>query len=247
MKIAAAQIRSVAGDIGKNIEKHLELVAVAVEQRADLIFFPELSLTGYEPTLARELATHQDDPRLDVFQKQSDAHNLIISVGMPLLSDVGVQDAGVRIGMILFLPEQSRVSYAKQLLHSDELSFFVPGHEQLTLNLPGHTLAPAICFESLQASHSNDAARAGADIYLASVAKSAIGLGKAYSHFPTIAKQHMMTVLMANSVGPSDNFVSAGQSAIWSNRGELVGQLDSQQEGIVMINAETNQATVTGV
>ena len=57
----------------------------------------------------------------------------------------------------------------------------------------------------------------------------------------------MMTVLMANSVGPSDNFVSAGQSAIWSNRGELVGQLDSQQEGIVMIDTETNQAMVTGV
>ena len=33
---------------------------------------------------------------------------------------------------------------------------------------------------------------------------------------------------MANCVGPSDNFVSVGQSAIWNNRGDLLAQMDGE-------------------
>ena len=46
----------------------------------------------------------------------------------------------------------------------------------------GHNLAPAICFESLQPEHAESAASSGADVYLASVAKSPIGVDKAYCH-----------------------------------------------------------------
>ncbi len=47
MKIAAAQITSVLGDAEKNIEHHLKYCDEAIKNRADLIVFPELSLTGY--------------------------------------------------------------------------------------------------------------------------------------------------------------------------------------------------------
>lgn len=47
MKVAAAQITSVLGDIERNIEHHLEYCDIAIGNKAELIVFPELSLTGY--------------------------------------------------------------------------------------------------------------------------------------------------------------------------------------------------------
>jgi NAD+ synthase (glutamine-hydrolysing) len=46
-KIALAQINPALGDIEKNIKKHLSFCDKAVKKNAELIVFPELSLTGY--------------------------------------------------------------------------------------------------------------------------------------------------------------------------------------------------------
>ena len=47
MKIAAAQISSVLGNLEKNIEHHLKYCDEAIKNKTDMIVFPELSLTGY--------------------------------------------------------------------------------------------------------------------------------------------------------------------------------------------------------
>jgi predicted amidohydrolase len=47
MKIAIAQITSVLGNLEKNMEKHLQYCEEAIKNNADLVIFPELSLTGY--------------------------------------------------------------------------------------------------------------------------------------------------------------------------------------------------------
>lgn len=46
-KIALAQINPVLGDIQKNIRKHIQICDRAIRNKADLVIFPELSLTGY--------------------------------------------------------------------------------------------------------------------------------------------------------------------------------------------------------
>ncbi|MBW7888420.1 MAG: hypothetical protein H3C35_08680 [Bacteroidetes bacterium] len=45
--IALAQIDSVIGDLQKNLLHHLEYIEKAIVQKADIVVFPELSLTGY--------------------------------------------------------------------------------------------------------------------------------------------------------------------------------------------------------
>lgn len=47
MNIALAQINSVLGNIDRNIEKHIDYIEDAISKKADVIVFPELSLTGY--------------------------------------------------------------------------------------------------------------------------------------------------------------------------------------------------------
>jgi predicted amidohydrolase len=47
LRVALAQVAPVLGDRQRNVEMHLEQIGVAARQQADLIVFPELSLTGY--------------------------------------------------------------------------------------------------------------------------------------------------------------------------------------------------------
>jgi len=47
LRMAMAQISPVLGDRRRNLSKHLEQIEAARRQGADLIVFPELSLTGY--------------------------------------------------------------------------------------------------------------------------------------------------------------------------------------------------------
>lgn len=236
MKIAAAQIRPFPGDIERNTQRHLELIEKALSPGADLLIFPELSLTGYEPKLAQELAFSPDDKRLELFREISDKESISIGVGLPLR-----EKEGVRIGMMIFQPGQSLQLYAKQFLHEDELPYFVPGRGQLIFTVDNCWVAPAICYESLLPEHADCAVAGGAEMYAASVAKSAGGLAKAYAHYPKLAKQYGIPVLMSNACGPCDDFISAGESAIWNSEGELAGKLDETSEGILVLDLESGE------
>jgi len=46
-KVSCAQISPVLGDIEKNIKLHLKYIDKAIAKKADMVVFPELSLTGY--------------------------------------------------------------------------------------------------------------------------------------------------------------------------------------------------------
>ena len=201
-----------------------------------MIFFPELSLTGYEPKLAKNLATTQDDKRFDDFQEISDNYNITVGVGMPTESD-----SDILISMIIFQPHQFRQTYSKQILHSDEFPYFVAGQQQIILTARKKKIAPAICYESLQPEHSERAFKNGVEIYVASVAKSANGVAKAIEHYPDIAKKYSMIVLMSNCLGPCDDFESVGKSAIWNKDGLLVGQLNETVEGILLYDTDTEK------
>lgn len=232
MRVCAAQIEPIKGNVLDNIKKHIKFIDTAIRNAADLIFFPELSLTGYEPQIAQELASHQNDQRFDDFQRISNLKNISIGVGMPTSSDRGVQ-----ISMIIFQPNVTRLTYSKQHLHVDEQPFFVNGSGQVLLSVKEVNIAPAICYESLLPQHAEEAHRSGAQIYMASVAKSANGVEKAYRHYPAMAAQYSMPVLMANSVGACDDFWSMGQSSVWNKEGLLIGQLGEAEEGLLIYDS----------
>ena len=236
MKICAAQIRPFKGDINRNIAQHKALIELAIANGADAVFFPELSITGYEPELAQTIATDLKDHRLDDFQTISDIKHLTIGVGMPLKNE-----AGITISMILFQSNQPRQVYSKKYLHADEAPFFVSGQSSVGLIGDKQNLALAICYELSVPEHSEKAFQSGAEIYVASVAKSAAGVEKAAVTLAATAKTYTMTVLMVNAIGYCDNFESAGRSGVWNNQGELKGELDDTEEGILIFDTETQE------
>lgn len=234
MKISIAQINSISGDIGANIKKHLLFIQESIHQSADLILFPELSITNYETALAQRLATSVDDSRFAPFQYMSDSHQLTICIGVPIKTLKGVQ-----IGMLVFQANKSPQLYAKQLLHEDELPFFVAGQKDFQVTFDDLKLSFGICYESLQTEHLKKAVSIGSNLYLASVAKPIHGIQKAYLHFPKFAKQFKIPILMANSVGKSDNFIAAGSSAIWNSKGQLLADLNEFEEGLLSYCTKT--------
>lgn len=64
------------------------------------------------------------------------------------------------------------------------------------------------------------------------------------SHYPAVAKKYTMPVLMSNCVGYCDNFLSAGQSAVWNAKGELIAQLEADKKGIMIFDTETEEVIV---
>lgn len=238
MKICAAQTRPVKGDIQGNIEDHKRLINLAVLNGAEVVIFPELSLTGYEPGLARELATQPDDSRLDDFQRISDARRLSIGVGIPIKSD-----RGICISMVIFQPHRARHTYSKGYLHPDEDEFFVPGYSSSLLKVNGTNIALAICYEISVPQHLAASLEEKPEVYFASVAKFVSGIDKAFERLSEIAREHSLTVLMANSVGSSDGNKCAGKSSVWNSEGLLVGQLDDADEGVLVFDTDTQELT----
>ena len=49
MKIALAQINPTVGDVSENVQKIIRFLRNAKEQKAGLVVFPEMSITGYPP------------------------------------------------------------------------------------------------------------------------------------------------------------------------------------------------------
>lgn len=56
-----------------------------------------------------------------------------------------------------------------------------------------------------------------------------------------IAGKFAMTVLMSNCVGFCDDFESVGKTSVWNAEGISTGQLDDENEGILIVNTETGE------
>lgn len=239
MKICLAQTESKKGNIKWNISNHKKWIEIAVSHNVDFIVFSELSLTGYEPKIADELATNQNDLRLVEFQQISDKHQITIGIGLPTKSE-----KGTLISMVIIQPKEQKLTYSKQILHTDELPYFSQGSEQMIITIKSKKIAPAICYESLQPKHIKKAYELNANLYLASVAKSQNGIKKAFNYYPKIAKQYSIPVFMANCVGFCDSFRSAGQTSVWDENGTLIGQLNDKNEGILIFDTKTKEVII---
>jgi predicted amidohydrolase len=236
MKICVTQTRPIKGDVQSNIDNHKKLIDLAVANGADTVIFPELSITGYEPELSKELATNQDDVRFDDFQKIADTRRITIGVGVPTRTNTGIC-----ISMVLFQPDKIRQTYSKQYLHPDEEEFFISGESSVGLIGGKTNIALAICYELSVPEHSENAYKNGAEIYIASAVKSVSGVDNAIKRLSEIASKYSMTVLMSNCVGQSGGYHCGGKTSIWNNSGLLIAQLDDTNEGIIIIDIDTQE------
>ncbi|HCB14892.1 MAG TPA: NAD+ synthase, partial [Gammaproteobacteria bacterium] len=126
-----AQLDFLVGDIQGNTGKIITAAIDARDRlRADLIVFPELTLTGYPPEdlLLRPGFIRQVDPALQ--RLCSEIHDIAVVAGCPLPTPDGLRNAAVVLagGVV-------RARYFKQWLPNysvfDEKRYFVPGGDRV--------------------------------------------------------------------------------------------------------------------
>jgi predicted amidohydrolase len=240
--IAAAQTVPIRGDVAANLEEHARLVRVAAEEQVQLLLFPELSLTGYELDLVEGLAFSRSDPRLAPLVEASESCCMTLVVGAPVR--VGSR---LHVGALIVSPDGGIGVYTKHHLGAfppsascdgtvppAEKTVFQPGDLDPLVRFGRHTAAVAVCADVGRPAHPQRAADRGATTYLASMFVIRSDLKRETDTLRAYAVQHSMTVVFANFGGPSGGLVSGGRSAIWSERGERIVELEAVGRGIAV-------------
>ena len=215
--IAAAQSSSVKGDLSGNVRRHCDFVRRAAEHNVELIVFPELSLTGYEPSVTAELATDLHDAHWEPLKSLADESGMTIVAGCPITSG----ERRPYIGEVIFGPAGNTV-YRKRFVHGTEDEHFVASDDVVVVSSRNCQAAMAICADIENAQHPRDALRPGVDVYAAGVAITKNGIARAEASMLRYAREYGVTCLLANYASDTGGFDIAGRSGIWDASGAVV-------------------------
>jgi predicted amidohydrolase len=228
--IAAAQSSSVPGDVSRNISHHLRFGSIAAEHRAQLLIFPELSLTGYELTLARENVVRPASSDLDPLRSLAADAQMTTVVGAPVLND----ENELHIAALVIRPDGSVSTHTKEHVHQSEEHVFTSGRGGPPLLVEDATVALAICADATHPEHAAKAAARGANVYAVGVMIDDNGYSRKVALLRNYAVEHRMAVLMANYSGLTGGELSAGKSGLWSEDGRLVTASSGTEEALIV-------------
>lgn len=148
LRLAIDQMAPVLGDLDANFKRHSDAVKWARSETADLLVFPELSLTGYLVRgMVHHVAIKRDDPRLIELSRQ--AGPMAVVLGMIEHSDDDQQfnvSAYLHNGAVLacqrklFLPNYGMF---------EERRFFASGDRVESFDTPWGKAGMLICFDLL--------------------------------------------------------------------------------------------------
>jgi predicted amidohydrolase len=233
-KIAAAQIPSVRGDLEANIATHAAAIAQAASRQVSVLIFPELSLTGYEPHLARDLAMTPQDDRLAPLVALARRHAIAAVVGAPLEHSADKP----ALGAIVLGADGSVRTYCKMHLGTSERPWFSPGERPFLLSALGHKVGLAICADTSQPSHPQAYADLGADIYAAGVFLNHEWYPTDAPRLADYAARHKMLTLLANHAASTGTYTSVGKSTLWSPDGAVLAQAESDETALLIATAD---------
>ncbi|WP_340678987.1 carbon-nitrogen hydrolase family protein [Paraglaciecola sp.] len=237
LKIAVAQVASIKGNIDENIKTHIEAIEKASSLGVSYIVFPELSLTGYEPEIAKYLAFSDDDIRLKPLIDSAIKNNIKIGVGAPLDTD-GLP----KIGLIIISQAGSIETYSKIFLHAGEERYFSKGTQHKILTISNTKIANAICADTNDEAHVKTSSELGASVYIAGVLITEGGYESDTAVMNSYASKYNILVAMANHNQPTGGWAPIGKSAIWTNAGLLASATETQNALVVAEKLGSNWA-----
>ncbi len=243
MKIALAQIAPHLGNLDKNFRMHKELVEKAGSAGADLVIFPELSLTGYTlQDMTQEVALKVDTAsQLDEFRTMSREISIVLGF-------VEEKERGLFFNSAAYFSEGEllhvhRKVYLPTYGMFEEAKFFAQGKNFHTFDNPFVRTGMMICYDFLHYGACYLHFAGGADMIIAISAAPGRGFadGDAYatSHMwelmgETISRFSTAFVIYCNRVGFEDGKAFAGGSFIYSPGGELLTKASYTEEELLI-------------
>jgi predicted amidohydrolase len=145
LKVAAVSMRSETGEIEKNLERTAVYVAKAAEMGADVICFPELSITGYTLTNPASIyGPWNPDEIAERIDGLARDNGLMILYGMVDLSE----SERPFIVQVVVGPDGRLGSYRKTHLSPAERGIYAAGHEMGIFSHQEMTFGIQLCYES---------------------------------------------------------------------------------------------------
>lgn len=229
--IAAAQITSIVGDKNENLNKHLEMINFAAEQKADLIIFPEMSLTGYCRAEAKNLVVKPTDTEIITLQEKAQTHALVIVVGAPIEIDEVLY-----IGSYILMPDGIVEIYTKQFLHEGEELFYGSSfNHNPQIKIKDEIISFAICADIDHALHPRNAKENQCSLYLSSIFFTKNGINGGHQLLSKYASTYAMNILMANYSGTVWGMEAGGASSFWNKKGKAIASLDCENQGLLLV------------
>ena len=228
--IALAQLPVSKAAVNENLQTHLAYIERAAALGANVVAFPELSLTGYELALLNQLTMPRHDKTFAALSASAVATNTVVIAGCPLQNPNGKP----YIAAVICFPSGEHTFYLKQHLHEGEGVYCAPGHESGLINVNGIRIALAVCADFTHPSHAATAAAQQADVYLASALISPGGYAKDAELLAAIAQSHQLPVLLANHVSTTGGWQTCGNSGCWNVGGELTIKANGTQPSLVL-------------
>jgi len=231
MRIAAAQIAAVVGDIEGNFNRHLEMIDIAIANQADLIVFPEMSITGYCRKEAKNLVIASTNPIITEFKKISDRNDLMIIAGAPINIEFRLF-----IGAYILQPNQEPEVYTKQFLHEGESEFYSSSFDyNPIIRFKEESIQFAICADINHPQHPKNAKANNCTLYVPSIFYSQKGIGEGHEILAKYAEKNSLQVLMSNYSGDLWGMKAGGKSAFWDKNGIKILQLSGDEEGLLLL------------
>lgn len=251
LNLALAQIATKLGDVESNLEKHLNYIKQAKQEKADLVVFPELSLTGYVVQDLVAAVAHRPREEDPVFKHLLEAsRDLDIVVGFvdeDMRHRFFIASAYLSGGKVLHVHHKV---YLPTYGLFDEGRFFAWGDSVRSFETRFGRAGLLICEDFWHASPPYLLWLDGADIMLFSSASPGRGLGDGeklesarWVERVTSAYASMFTsfVVHCNRVGYEDGLHFWGGATVNDPNGELVAQGPYFEEALTLVQLDLNQ------
>lgn len=251
LTLGLAQINTVLGKPEANLEKHLALAQQAAQAEADLLIFPELSLTGYvlqDLTPAVAHRPHSDDPLFRPLLQASKTIDLLVGfVEEDTRNRFYIAAAYLSGGEVRHV---HRKVYLPTYGLFDEGRFFAWGDAIQAFETRFGRAGVLICEDFWHASPPYLLWLDGADLFLFTSASPGRGLNKApilesarWVEHINRAYASLFTAFVAhtNRVGYEDGLNFWGGSTVFDPNGELIVQAPYFEEGVTLAELDLNQ------
>jgi NAD+ synthase (glutamine-hydrolysing) len=244
LTLVMGQINPVVGDVAGNTAQVISAANQARDEwQADLIVFPELTLTGYPPEdlLLRPGLLKRVNKAIETLCQE--VKGIAVIVGHP----EGQVRTELYNAASLIADGQVIGKYFKQKLPNygvfDEKRYFVQGCEPTVISFKGIKLGLTVCEDIWFPEPALQAADAGAEL-LINLNASPFSKGKWQLREAEVRKRVMETglpVVYVNQVGGQDELVFDGCSFALNDQGEQVAHAPAFESGLFPIQVSRNE------
>jgi NAD+ synthase (glutamine-hydrolysing) len=259
MRIALGQINPTIGDFEGNLALMTKASEDAAVRGAQLVVFPELSITGYPPRdlVEKPNFVERSEEAVGLLAARTAHLPLAVICGYVGRSREAVGKRATNSAAILrggeIVMRQTKVLLPNYDVF-DEARNFVEGEEQTILESPDGRLALSICEDAwndrlfwphqlYRRDPVDELMRLGADV-LISINGSPYSLGKQKLRedmFRAIVQRHKVPAIVVNQVGGNDQLVFDGASFAMDANGNVIASAASFREDLVLVDLATGE------